>query len=60
VEETLEGKIDSLEATDRILTLVHCWLCEEMMEDKEELEQLDLLFDPFLISRDFVEKYQQD
>jgi hypothetical protein len=31
-----------------------------MMEDKEELEQLDLLFDPFLISRDFVEKYQQD
>ncbi len=60
VEEALKGRIDSLEATDRILTLVHCWLCEEMMEDEEELEQLDLLFSPFLINKDFVEKYLAD
>jgi hypothetical protein len=31
-----------------------------MMEDEEDLEQLDLLFEPFLINRNFVEKYQQD
>lgn len=60
VEEAQVKAIDSLEATDRILTLVHHWLSEEMMEDAEQLKQLDLLFEPFLISRDFIEKYLED
>ena len=60
VDEAQSKAIDSLEATDRILTLVHNWLSEEMMEDAKQLEQLDLLFEPFLIDEAFVEKYQED
>lgn len=57
VEEAQAKSIDSWEATDRILTLVYHWLCEELMEDAEQLEQLHLLFEHFLIDKDFVEKY---
>lgn len=60
VEEAQTKAIDPLEATDRILTLVHHWLREEMMEDAEQLEQLDLLFEPFLIDEEFVNEYKQD
>lgn len=60
VEEAQTKSIDSLGATDRILTLVYHWLREEMMEDAEQLEQLDLLFEPFLVDEEFVDEYKQD
>jgi hypothetical protein len=58
VEEAQDTIIDPLEATDRILTLVCHWLREEMPE--EQRARLDGLFEPFLIDKDFVEKYKQD
>jgi len=58
VEQAQEKAIDSLEATDRILTLVYHWLREEMVE--EEFGLFDDLFQPFLIDEEFVNEYKQD
>lgn len=58
VEEAQTRTIDSLEATDRILTLVYHWLREEMSEEEHSL--FDDLFQPFLIDEKFVDKYKQD
>lgn len=58
VEEAQARTIDSWGATDRILTLVYHWLCEEMSE--EEYGLFDNLFQPFLIDEKWVEKYRQD
>ena len=58
VDEAQTRAIDSLEATDRILTLVHRWLREEMPE--KEWQLLDGLFEPFLINEDFIEKYIEE
>jgi glutamate mutase epsilon subunit len=58
VEQAQAKAIDSLEATDRILTLVYHWLREEMVE--EEFGLFDDLFQPFLIDEEFVNEYKQD
>ena len=58
VEEAQTKAIDSLEATDRILTLVYHWLREEMAE--EEFGLFDDLFQPFLIDEEFVNEYKQN
>lgn len=58
VDEAQTKAIDSLEATDRILTLVHRWLREEMSE--EEWQLFDGLFEPFLIDEEFIEKYIEE
>ena len=58
VDEAQAKAMDSLEATDRILTLVYHWLREEMSE--EEFGLFDDLFQPFLIDEEFVNEYKQN
>jgi hypothetical protein len=58
VDDALAEKIDALEATDRMLTLVCRWLREEMSQ--EEWSLFDGLFEPFLINEDFIEKYIEE
>ena len=68
VAEAQETILDPLEATDRILTLVYHWLDDTLMnegfgspeDDANFRHDIHRLFQPFLINKDFVEKYLEE